>query len=386
MALITVSVLVQILVTPSLFYALYYVYWQLTTGASHRALIRQHDCKPVKKITALNSFPDNFFGTKVIRLNLKALKEHRLLSAVRDRYLTNGNTFKTRIMFTEVHHTIEPRNLKTIMATNFKDWKLGERRFYALGPLLGHGIFTNDGAAWQHSRELIRPNFTRSQIGDLATFESHVKHLIQALPHDGSTVDLQYLFFQLTMDSATEFLFGESTNCLAPGYKSEQGVHFAKAFDRSQRVCAERGRSGKASEWLQDMKQYSRDIKTCHDFADFFVRKALEYRESLDLSKGPPEIEEGKRYIFLYELVKRVEDPVAIRSELLNVLLAGRDTTASLLSDVWFTLARRPDVWSRLREEVDALEGKHPTIQQIRDMRYLRIVLNESTSLKYRPP
>jgi hypothetical protein len=64
---------------------------------------------------------------------------------------------------------------------------------------------------------MIRPNFTRSQVADLDGLEKHVQRFVNLLPRDGSTVDLQPLFCLLTMDSATEFLFGRSTNCLEPG-------------------------------------------------------------------------------------------------------------------------------------------------------------------------
>lgn len=36
----------------------------------------------------------------------------------------------------------------------------------------------------------------RSQVGDIATFEKHVSNLIEAVPRDGSTVDLSELFFR----------------------------------------------------------------------------------------------------------------------------------------------------------------------------------------------
>ena len=97
------------------------------------------------------------------------------------------------------------------------------------------------------------------------------------------------------------------------------------------------------------------------------------------------EIEERRtsRYIFLHELVSQTSDKIKIRSELLNILLAGRDTTASLLSNVWFELSKRPDVWSRLhREIIDSLpDGGFPTFETLKDMRYLRAVLNESLRL-----
>ena len=181
----------------------------------------------------------------------------------------------------------------------------------------------------------------------------------------------------LTMDSATEFLFGESTNCLTPE-SNRDNTEFAEAFNRSQEAIAETFRTGKIGEWLRGSMNKD-DRKYCQDFVDKFVRKGLEYRKTFDVEKI--DAKAADRYVFLYELVKKTTDPVQLRSELMNVLLAGRDTTASLLSDTWFVLARRPDIWAKLREEVDALGGEKPTFQQIKDMKYLKWVLNECKHL-----
>lgn len=375
MASFELSSLIQVLAGSSVLYLLYYIHWELTIGASRRAMIKEHGCKPVKHSPELNSFPDNIIGIRAVTENIKAVKEHRLMAHNRARTLRNGYTTHTKFLFTDLVQTVEPENIKTILALDFKKWGLGTRRKDAFVPLLGHGIFTTDGAAWHTSRDLLRPNFARSQVGDLATFEIHIDQLIKAIPKDGSTVNLQDLFFMLTMDSATEFLFGESTNCLAPG-SSHGNIEFAEAFNRSQEAVARTIRIGKLGDWLAG-SMTKKDRRYCQDFVDQFVRKGLEYRKTLDLEKT--DAKAGERYVFLYELVKRTTDPVQLRSELLNILLAGRDTTASLLSDVWFELARRPDMWAKLRKEVDALGGEKPTFEQIKDMKYLKWVLNECT-------
>lgn len=357
-------------------YVLYYIYWQLTVGASRRAMIREHGCKPMRYIAELNKFPENVVGYKQIKQNVAAFKAHRMLEHVTDRFNRTENTMHYKTLTTDIISTIEPDNLKTIMATKFKDFSLPDRRKVAFLPLLGHGIFTSDGHAWQQSRDLIRPNFVRSQVGDLDTFEIHVAQLIKCLPKDGSTVDLQDLFFQLTIDSATEFLFGESTNTLSGtgGFKTR----FAQAFNRSQQEISAGIRSAKIHRFFRT-KQFREDCKFVHDFVDGYVEKGLAYRRKLQAGQKK---EDGQgRYVFLYELAKSTGDPIQLRSELLNVLLAGRDTTASLLSDVFFILARRPDIWAKLRKEVDALDGKNPTFQQIKDMKYLRQVLNEALRL-----
>ena len=366
--------LLHVLLASIFFYVIYRVHWELTTGASRRALIKKHGCEPIKKNPDYNYFPHNVIGYKTLFENIAGIKQHNFLERIHNRHLKFGSfTMVQRIIFTDMIQTAEPENLKTMLAVNFKDYELGDRRTTAFIPFLGRGIFTTDGAAWQHSREMLRPNFTRSQVGDLTTFETHVSQLIKNLPRNGATVDLQELFFQLTMDSATEFLFGESTNCLG-STASGPNMKFPECWNRGQEAIAERSRSGKLGELLNNRAQFQKDTQFIHEFTDKFVRKGLELRKNMDVEK----VGEEGRYIFLHELVKQTSDPVQIRSELLNILLAGRDTTASLLSNVWFILARRPDIWQKLRTEVDALGGEPPSYQQIKDMKYLRAVLNES--------
>jgi cytochrome P450 len=88
--------------------------------------------------------------------------------------------------------------------------------------------------------------------------------------------------------------------------------------------------------------------------------------------------------VLLQELISQTKDTVTIRSELLNILLAGRDTTASFLSNIWFDLSKRPDIWATLRQELDSTfpNGERPvSFEQLKNMRYLRAVLNESLRL-----
>ena len=124
-------------------------------------------------------------------------------------------------------------------------------------------------------------------------------------------------------------------------------------------------------------------IAFCHlEFVDTFVYRALHRRASGTISKD--------RYIFADAIAAQTNDTFQIRSELLNILLAGRDTTASLLSNAFHTLARRPDIWQKLREEItstlgpDALSGSRatpPTFAELKEMKYLRALLNESLRL-----
>ena len=238
---------------------LYTVYWHLTVGAKRRALIKQHGCLPI------TTYPtkDPILGLDNFRANREAFKAKRGLEAGANRFAELGvNTMFLSALGRKLIFTIEPENLKTVQALNFKHYSLGRRRKANFVPFLGLGIFTTDGAEWQHSRDMLRPNFVRSQISDLDTFESHISDLVKAIPRNGETVDLQVLFFQLTMDSATEFLFGESTNCLVASTDASN-ARFAEVFNRTQETVQKLGRYG-PFRFLVSKKDFRSDAKFIH--------------------------------------------------------------------------------------------------------------------------
>ncbi|GAB7365596.1 hypothetical protein MBLNU230_g6665t3 [Neophaeotheca triangularis] len=65
----------------------------------------------------------------------------------------------------------------------------------------------------------------------------------------------------------------------------------------------------------------------------------------------------------------------------MNVFLAGRETTATLLSNLWFFLVRDDEVWARLKEEVDGLGGELPTYETLRGMKFLKYCAQETLRL-----
>jgi cytochrome P450 len=188
-------------------------------------------------------------------------------------------------------------------------------------------------------------------------------------------VDIQTLFFQLTLDSATEFLFGESVSSLSSTEGSVQD-QFGKMFDLGQNRVAGRSRMGKLVMFYRD-KEFDVACKIVHEFVDNIVNRALEKGDPLDAEKSIDGAGKQERYVFLTEMLKATRDPKQLRDELLNVLLAGRDTTASLLSHTFHVLARRPDIWKKLKAEIDELDGHKPDYDTLRNLKYLKYLLNE---------
>ena len=139
------------------------------------------------------------------------------------------------------------------------------------------------------------------------------------------TVDLQPLFFRLTLDTTMAVLFGRSLDSIQAQRGGDE-TSFAQAFDQAQHQLAKRGRLGDLY-WLLDGISFRRSCKVVHDFVDKIVADALEESESQPLARDSTE-----RYVFLEELISRTRDPRVLRDQLINILLAGRDTTACLLS------------------------------------------------------
>ncbi|KAH9204927.1 cytochrome P450 alkane hydroxylase-like protein [Leptodontidium sp. 2 PMI_412] len=314
---------------------------------------------------------------------------------------TGAITYKFNLVGKNRIFTADEKNVQAVLATQFNDFDLGSMRRGNYWPLLGNGIFTQDGAGWEHSRALMRPQFAREQVSDLAMTERHVQHLVRALdlhlqPSRWTTlVDLQVLFFRFTLDTATEFLFGESVesqvNLLAE-YKAGNNYSrdhvsaddFAGSFDRAQFVLSTRLLFGEIY-YLHNPKGFQEACKNCHDFIDHFVRLALskELREK-GLDEGISRTKD--KYVFLDALVKETQDPIELRTQLLNILLAGRDTTASLLGWLFLCLAQDPARYQKLRNIIIEEFGTYDnptdiTFSRLKGCQYLQYCNNEALRL-----
>ncbi|KAE8354944.1 cytochrome P450 [Aspergillus coremiiformis] len=340
-----------------------------------RRFKQRHGCLPPPR----QCHKDPVLGLDGLQSIFKVFREYRFLPWAQSKYCSLGNTFQTSILLSTDICTIEPENVKTVLAVKFKDFDLGEKRRQALHPFLGDGIFTSDGPQWEHSRTLLRPSFVRTQIVATNMHERHIQKMIEMIPRDGSTVDLQELFFKLTLDTSTEFLFGESVDCLSQS--TAASANFAYHFNQAQDISSVRMILGPFAPLAMTSKSRE-SVRKAREFVDGFVKKAIDYRKTVDSEKGTDEpANASTRYVFLHELAKQTSNTTELTDAILNILLAGRDTTASLLSMVFYVLARRPDVWNTLRGEVSTLDGQCPSFEQLKQMKYLSWVINETLRL-----
>jgi hypothetical protein len=249
-------------------------------------------------------------------------------------------------------------------------------------PFFGeNGIFTSDGETWKSFRALLRPCFSTKSIITFMdmSLEGHFKDFLTCIPRDGRKFDLQPLFYKFTMDIATEFFMGRSVRTLLD---EKRGASLTKVSDRDfveAYTCASEEvvhviRLGVLGPLRINHKaQRARNI--AFTYVEQFVDEVIQQRKS-DPDASPPSV-------FLRNLAERTGDRGVLRSQILNMLLASRDTTASALSNLWWLLSRHPDVYSELRSEVSkTLNGRCPTYSDTQSMKYLSWCINECKKIR----
>lgn len=220
------------------------------------------------------------------------------------------------------YFTSDPENVEAILSTHFPDYTLGARRTAAL-PLLGEGIFTQDGPAWKRSRELIRRQFVRVQKQMPEVFTGHVDELVGDIMETSTNgvVDLRPLMFEYTLNTTTELLFGEPHSSM----DKEQRDAVRDNFDYATFGCGIRVRLSDGA-FLYNPPKFRKACKSVREWATFFASKALKHRETLGEQSAM------EKYSFIMDIWKETRDVEMVRDQLLHVLIAGRDSTASLLS------------------------------------------------------
>ena len=119
------------------------------------------------------------------------IKTQNFINGFITRWKYLGPTFSGLTLGSPTIWTVDAENLKSVHGTNASHYGVEPMRLAATLPLLGRGVFTTDGPFWEHSRALIRPTFTRSNVANLPAFEEHFRKFLKLLPRDGSTFDLK---------------------------------------------------------------------------------------------------------------------------------------------------------------------------------------------------
>lgn len=155
-----------------------------------------------------------------------------------------------------------------------------------------------------------------------------MNNLINCIPAEGD-IDLQPLFFKLTMDVATALLFGRSIYSLRASLDQDaENRQFDKSFNLAQEGLAKRFRLAPLH-FFYNPRSFQIACRDVHSF----VERYIEERAGKNLAS-----QEGAPSWFIDQITKESKSRTEIRDQLINTLLAGRDTTACCLTWTLYVL------------------------------------------------
>ena len=264
-----------------------------------------------------------------------------------------------------------PEHAKHVLADNAANYHKGIG-YTEAKRALGDGLLTSEGALWKEQRRTIQPVFQHKRIARQAdVIIDEALGLVERLrAHLGRQVDV--------LDEITALTLGVLGSTLLDtdlGAYESIGHSFEAVQDQAM---FEMETLGMVPRWLPLKGQ--RAFRTARADLERIVDLLVEQRKANPISSGDDVL---TRLIASTskENDKRVADR-RMRDELVTLLLAGHETTASTVGWTLNQVSQHPEVRARLHEEAVAVYGdRRPSYEDLTKLRYTNMVLQEAMRL-----
>lgn len=279
------------------------------------------------------------------------------------------------VRFPLLHRTFylvaNPDGVDHVLHANAANYRKCTRTYAKIRELMGEGLVTSEGATWRRHRKLVQPVFGHQQIERFAAMVArNTAELVgrwSRLPAH-QPIALERDVRHLTLRTVGHALFGQEVGT-RPG-SIGAAITAALAY------------SGRRAEALFDPGRLPTPSR----------RRFLRARSRLDslVARLIAERAAGPSDPDLLSMLLDARDPETgaamgqdeIRDQVLTILLAGHETTATALVWACFLLSEHPAVQERLASEAAAvLGGRPPRFSDLTRLRHTRMVLEESMRL-----
>ncbi|KAI1817470.1 cytochrome P450 [Poronia punctata] len=344
---------------------------KIKTWLHNRSMMRRNGCADVP----VYPHKDPFFGLDLFLLYKKAFEERDFLGLNQRLFEKYGKTYRAHPLGTPTIKTMNPEITKYVHATFFDHFGVEKIRS-GIEYLWGDGITVVDGDKWAARRKSIKPSFDVAHIANMEnrSLASHVDKLMNLLPRDGSTIDLLPLFRRLSLDTASEFIFGD---CLGALDSPDAHKDFMDAYFYAQRGCGVRLILGPMLRFLHRDPKWWADCDTVNKFLDQRVDEALNRLENTS-STQQTDLGNDRPLYLIDEMAKTTQDRLTLRFQMQNVFTPAHDGAAVTLSNAFFHLSRKPEVWEKLREEILPTKDVPITYDLLKTYQYLKNVIRET--------
>ena len=221
--------------------------------------------------------------------------------------------------------------------------------------LLGNGLMTSEGEHWRRQRKMVQPTFHRKVI---ATWMSHIHAATRKLrdrwdraARAGAAINLTQDMSEATLEVVLLALFGEDLPRLGPAFSlltdhTARNLAFAYKFRQLGKLI------------MEDVERRRRENVRRNDIVSLLL-------DARDRQSGEPMSDR--------ELL----------DEIMTLVIAGHETTASSLNWFWYLLTRAPEAESRIHAELDD-DAHAPSYEALARFPYTRRALDEA--LRLYPP
>jgi cytochrome P450 len=279
-----------------------------------------------------------------------------LLPWLSEQFKRYGTIFKARIDGFSVYVVSDPELVQHVLRTNWRNYVKGWA-IKRVALLLGNGLMASEGDLWQSQRRLIQPAFHRTAVdalipamraGNAALLEQWRAAATKSEPVN-VTRDVSFLVLEITLTA----IFGTDAARMAP--------HFALLSEHPARDL-------KFAPALRSLGALVRELVAARR-----ERGAAE-GDVLGMLMATRDRESGA------PMPERL-----LVNEILTLIVAGHETTASTLNWAWYLLSRHPEVAETLSRELGRLRsGPWPAPDDLATFPYTRQVLEEV--LRLYPP
>jgi enediyne biosynthesis protein E7 len=289
-----------------------------------------------------------------------------------DAAATYGDAVRLKMGPKSLYFFNHPEHAKHVLADNAANYHKGIGLTEARR-LLGDGLLTSEGDLWRKQRRTIQPAFRRERIAeftDLIVAEASALVARLEARVDHGPIDVVTEMTRLTLGVLGRTLLDAD---LSPF------MRLGDAFEATQdQAMFEMVTLGMVPLWLPLPRH--RRFRTALGQLEGATAALVDERDTDGRSGGEDMI---ARLLDAYR-----DEPDAelrrrrLRDELLTILLAGHETTASTLSWTWYLLDRNPDVADRMCAEADQVFGdRTPCYEDLRGLAYTNMVIQEAMRL-----
>jgi cytochrome P450 len=297
-----------------------------------------------------------------------------LMTGVTNRF---GDAIRFKLGPKNLYFFNHPDHAKHVLADQAANYHKGIGLVHAK-KVLGDGLLTSEGELWKRQRRTINPAFHRKR---LMRFSGVVVQEGQALL-DRWRARTRYepygpVDVVKEMTSLTLSVMGHSLLNADVGAYDQMG----HAFDVVQ---------DQAMFEMTTLNMVPHALPLPRHVRFRAARRELE-RIVLDIVRQRGETRVTGDDVLSRLLTDYAEEPDArvrrrrLRDELVTILLAGHETTASTLSFAWYEISRHPEVGERMREEVRTVLGDGlPVYEDLHRLTYTMQVIQET--MRLHPP